>query len=317
MKFIKKEVFPSFIKLLLKDYEVIAPVLDYIHKFKIIESPDEINLNFTNTLYPPKKFFLPHNETLFDYDKNKIKTRIKNKKRIIFGIRPCDVHSLLILDRFFEDKISDPFYALHRKNTLIFALNCSQGNEYCFCESLGYDKLTYGYDLLFTRLKDGFLVEIGSQKGESLTKKYFSETNKKPQKKHLCDLKLNTSKLQKLEEKFDDKKWEEESKACLSCGACVFTCPTCGCFTVEDFPDFDLTSGSRKRTWSTCQLKDFSKVAGNFVFREQRSRRFQHRIYHKFDYYPALYGENMCVGCGRCIRNCPPRIDMVRILNEL
>jgi len=318
MRYIKKEVVDSFITGLLNNYEVIAPVLNEIHRFEIISSADEINLDFTNTLYPPKKFFLPNYETMFSYSKNKFNYILPDKKKVLFGIRSCDVHGLLVLDRFFTDDVIDPYYLNHRKNTIIIAIACTKGGEYCFCDSVGTDTVRYGYDLLFHQVKRGFLVEVGSKTGEALTKnKFFSETNQNPSENHVCTKTLDTSKLKLLKEKQSDTTWEENTKLCLSCGACVMTCPTCSCFAVHDTPEFDLVSGTRKRNWSSCQQKDFTKVAGNFVFREKRALRFKHRIYHKFDYFKDIFQEFMCIGCGRCIRNCPPRIDMIKIINEL
>jgi sulfhydrogenase subunit beta (sulfur reductase) len=316
MKAIKKEVFNRFINSLITKYEVIAPVKDGIVRFARITDARQITFDYTNTLYPPKRFFLPNFETLFRYNKNEFVSKASTKKRILFGIRPCDIHGLLVMDRFFSDEMEDTFYSNHRKNTYILGLNCTKGGEYCFCESLGTDTVSYGYDLLFTEQQNIFLVEVGSDRGKELAGS-FKETKQSVTYKHLCEKRIDTAKLKKISGYYDSKTWEESSKKCLSCAACVLTCPTCGCFTVDDFPNFDIKSGSRQRTWSSCQQKDFSRVAGNFVFRDERAKRFKHRIYHKFDYYPSKFSEYMCIGCGRCIRNCPPRIDMVKIINEL
>ena len=64
-------------------------------------------------------------------------------------------------------------------------------------------------------------------------------------------------------------------------------------------------------------LPEFTRVAGDHVFRKDREGRFKHRIYHQLDYYKDKYGEFLCTGCGRCIEGCPTRIDFVPIINEM
>ncbi len=39
----------------------------------------------------------------------------------------------------------------------------------------------------------------------------------------------------KTKERFDDPKWKELSDACLGCGTCTFSCPTCQCYDIKDF----------------------------------------------------------------------------------
>jgi Predicted oxidoreductases of the aldo/keto reductase family len=38
---------------------------------------------------------------------------------------------------------------------------------------------------------------------------------------------------------------------------------------------------------------------------------------HKFNYHAEKYGTQLCVGCGRCITNCPTNIDMTEIVAEI
>jgi len=76
-------------------------------------------------------------------------------------------------------------------------------------------------------------------------------------------------------------------------------------------------NGKRIRTSSSCQLKSFSRVSGNKVFRDSRLARFKHFVYHKIVYYKNKYGGFMCTGCGRCLRVCPTKIDWVDTINLL
>ena len=44
--------------------------------------------------------------------------------------------------------------------------------------------------------------------------------------------------------------------------------------------------------------------------------RVRNRIYHKFSYIPKNSTFFGCVGCGRCITDCPVNIDIIEIINN-
>jgi len=327
LAFIEKENLNILISNLLQSYEIIAPVKkEDIHVFDRIENFKDIDLNFVNTTFPPKKYFLPHKEKIFEYSDKKVKISHynENKKRIIFGIRPCDVHSLLHYDKIFlDDEFPDIYYWEKRKNTLIFALNCSDSGENCFCTSFGTNKLSEGnFDLLFSEVSQGYVVEIGSDKGKEIIKKFktlFLSTNGKENeiKEVECKRILKEEDIKKLEKSFHSEVWKKYAEKCLSCCSCTITCPNCTCFGFRDIINLDLKSGKRIREWQSCQLKIFTKVAGEYVFRSERYKRLRHRIYHQLHYFKKRFNEYLCVGCGRCIDNCPTKIDMIEIIKEL
>jgi ferredoxin len=41
------------------------------------------------------------------------------------------------------------------------------------------------------------------------------------------------------------------------------------------------------------------------------------RVMHKFNYFIVNYGEVACVGCGRCIRECPVNFDIRKAISEV
>ena len=125
-------------------------------------------------------------------------------------------------------------------------------------------------------------------------------------------LKLSTTDIKHL---FAETFWESLSDKCISCGACTALCPTCHCFTIKDEVGFDLKTGKRIRIPASCQLRSFTRVAGDFVFRNKRVDRFKHRIYHQLQYFKDRHGVEMCTGCGRCIRACPTKINWVEAIN--
>ena len=133
-------------------------------------------------------------------------------------------------------------------------------------------------------------------------------------------MKKNKKKLKTtdIKDKYDSKDWEKGADKCLACGACNFLCPNCHCFTIEDDINFDLKTGERIRKPASCQLKHFTRVAGDHIFRDNKLARFKHRIYHQIQYFKDRHDIVFCTGCGRCIEGCPARIDWVDdIINKM
>jgi ferredoxin len=81
--------------------------------------------------------------------------------------------------------------------------------------------------------------------------------------------------------------------------------------------NLDATSGVRRRSWDSCQLKVFAEVAGGENFREHRASRNRHRVFRKGKYILARTGETGCVGCGRCSRHCVANISILETFQQV
>ena len=311
--------FSRFVDAICRDNNVIGPVG---RKFEEVSCFKDVDLKVVNTKYSAKDIILPQKEDMYTFSGNKMKEVIGKDKKIIFGMRACDINAIARLDALFLEKPADMHYKVRRENTMIIGVECDRAGDNCFCESLGTNEVDSGFDLLFRTIGRAYLCKVGSKKGERLLRKYkqlFKET--RIVFEHTtpgCKKRLTKKGIDKLAVNFDNKKvWDDVAERCLSCSACTITCPSCGCFEVHDEVEFDISKGVRYRSWSSCQQKDFTKVAGGFVFRDERSSRLKHRIYHKLKFYKERFGEeHMCIGCGRCITNCVSGIDMVDIINN-
>jgi len=312
MKVLKKEVFNQFIDFLLKRFEVIAPVRKgHITVFDKITRPDRIDFS-QNTYYPAKKYFLPSGECLLKFRNSTVHEHADHRKRVIIGMRKCDVNALLVLDRLFIDEQEDVYYRRRRENTYIIALDCTEPGHNCFCHS--FNLKDEGYDLLLTPAKEYFLAQAKSREGHVLLKNSFF------QEKDLgVSLKVTYKKEIDLNKSldYDSPGWKSFSDKCLSCAACTIVCPTCGCFDMRDDIKLNLAEASRTRHWDSCQLKNFTKVAGGHVFRESRDARLKHFVLHKLKYYKEKFGVHLCVGCGRCITACPAKIDITEVVDKI
>jgi heterodisulfide reductase subunit C len=320
---IKKGNIGKMLEALMKDYEVVAPVRkEERFVFEKIKNPEEIILEYDTTILPPKKFLLPPTETMIKFDGDKIVLPGNDKKMMLFGIHPCDLNAIMLLDKVEYDDYKDPYYIKKRENTVFVCIECKEANEYCFCESMGGDK-PKGYDVLLSDISDYYFVETGSEKGEKIIEncaELFENVNEneKIERKKNFKRKVNIENLNKiLKEKFDDKLWDELGDKCLGCGRCTFVCPTCYCYSVKDIVDLSLKKGERKRSWDSCLLVDFARVAGGYNFRGKRAARVQQFMYHKMLYFMDKYSSFACVGCGRCIRECPVRIDITEVIEKL
>ena len=306
-KILPKKDLPKFINSLIKKYQVIAPIKNKISKFQKIKNFKEIYLDKV-TQVPAKSHFQPENETLLEFKNSKAtESTGEIKKTILFGLRKCDLNAIQILDKVMYDKQ----YLAKRKNTILIGLFCENPDEFCFCNSM---QLQDYYDLFLYPKGKNYYISIGSKLGEALVKKLDS-----PKKEIKIPNPKNSKKLKNLDiaKNYRSSLWKSDAAKCLSCSACTVYCPTCNCFDIKDSSNLDLKSGKRTRSHSSCQLKSFSRVAGGKSYRDSRLSRFKHFVYHKISYYKSIHNRPMCVGCGRCLRVCPTKIDWVKTINKL
>lgn len=333
---IPKTNFPELIEHLAESYQVLGPRKTVkTPVFGEICDPSEMVLEYTTSIMPPKKFFMPIKETLLEFD---IATQqaqtppLVEQKRVLLGVHPCDMTGISLLDWAFTKGQPESNWIERRKATTIFGIT-QIPDEHCFSQAIGFNDPEKGYDGFFFDNGEYYLVAMYTKEAE----KAFAGFN--------CTSPAESSDLERGRANFDkissdqtlklaaplseistillgaDKysEWEEIAKRCFSCGSCTNVCPTCFCFDVEDTVDLSLTHGERKRKWDSCQLYEFTTVAGGHTFRDERQNRVRHRIYRKYLYLGKLDIPHypFCTGCGRCIRTCTAGIDIVEMINNV
>ena len=326
-----KEDLPKFIKELIDKYKVFAPVDDNdVTLFKEIKNPKEMNLKYNNSKLPPKSLLFCQTETLFKFTpgtKGKIQSPgIDNGKKAVFGIRPCDAKSFSIIDPVFKEDFEDPFYLSKRENLLLVGLSCTNPYSNCFCTSFKDSPASSKYvDILLTDIGNKYFVEVNGDKGKQIVKsKLFKPAAKtdedkkneveKKAKDQIIRYQKNDGIAEKLDKIFENHFWKEVADKCLRCGACTYLCPTCHCFDIQD--EATMTDGARVRIWDTCMIPEYTLQASGYNPRPERMNRMRNRVYHKYNYYPKNLGVIACVGCGRCIDNCPVNIDIIDVVNR-
>ena len=297
--------------------------------FKRINSVDEISMNHIQTIQSAKTIAFPRTEKLFSYTIQKGDVSLQDydpnaiPETVVFGIHPCDAAAFKPLSGIFNWDTKDLPFNERMKRTTLIGVSCTQCDEYCFCTSVnGNPGNIEGSDILLTPInKEGYLVEIVTEKGVALVEKHSSFFEAAPEVKKedfLADVPVCFS-LDGLQERvsnmFENDVWKKQSERCLGCGACAFVCPTCACFDIQE--ESKGSTGNRLRCWDSCGFSLFTLHASGHNPREVQSQRWRQRLLHKFSYMPERLDVRGCTGCGRCSRACPVDMNICEHLTEI
>jgi sulfhydrogenase subunit beta (sulfur reductase) len=228
------------------------------------------------------------------------------EKRIITGLRPCDVASLQVYDTVFSGSES---YRKTREATVIIGLLCKSRESSCFCEAAGgAPGERSGMDLVqYFDVNGALYLESLTEKGAALmegTALPGCDTIPEPFLVPPREDAVIPDDIGKLMADADDSLWEEIGFPCVKCRICTYVCPTCHCFTMTD--EVFAHTGARATVWDSCQSREFTLEASGHNPRETGRSRVRQRLMHKFSWYPSLAGGAlMCSGCGRCTASCP------------
>lgn len=311
------------------DYRIFAPVLQAkrgsskpVVRYSEINSVSEICTDRTSD-FSAKEIYYPIMQTMFYFTESDVSESSLNDERdIIVFLHPCDINALRRTDNIFlkNGSKSDMFYERLRNKIRIVLLECGQSFDNCFCVSMNSNKAD-NYEMAFRIKDDGVKVQVKNLKWDNYFKS-FSPCNFAPEFVSANERKVSTPEINNAEElktastlKF----WDSFNDDCISCGGCNTVCPTCSCFDTNDIIYSELSrDGERRRVWSSCMLDTFTLTAGGARARTTPGANMRFKTLHKaYDYQKRFgEGENMCVGCGRCIIRCPKEIDFSKTLND-
>jgi ferredoxin len=318
---------------------------------------DEITFNDGMPRRSLKEFFLPPTEPLFSWKQRQADITLEPvptqfSPKVVLGARPCDTAGVVVLDKVMGWDYRDELWFGRREATTIVSLACGGVDNSCFCRVVGLSPETEkGADLVLYPTDGGFLAGSVTEKGEALVSAHaarFAEvpggdageaaTGKDqkataatgatatPAGAMAASASVGTGGIGGpvdlgsvhawLADHFEHTLWEAIAFRCHGCGACASVCPTCHCFDIVDEPE-GITEGTRRRNWDTCQEGRFTLHASGHNPREQQNARFRQRVMHKFYIYPEKFGETLCTGCGRCVRDCPGGMDLPEIVSKI
>jgi sulfhydrogenase subunit beta (sulfur reductase) len=333
---IKKDALAGIIKNISNDMLVYAPVQEEDNVlFKVLDAGMEPLVEYANTKNAPKNFFFPQSETMMKYFRSERGRELSEvvedaADALLFGVRPCDAGSFVLLDNIFNDpKYKDSYYMARREKTVIVSLACVHPPyTTCFCTSVGgHPMSSEGSDAVLTDLGDVYLAEFLTPKGEKLLEKMgdleavddaldakkneLSDNAEKEIKSHIPGREIKPW----LDENFENPFWDTLYRSCLACGTCTYLCPTCHCFDITD--EVKGEEGRRIRSWDTCMSWLFTMETSGHNPRTSQKERWRQRLMHKFKYFVDNFDAIACVGCGRCVINCPVNIDIRKIVTDI
>ncbi len=319
---LNRDDFDGFLDTMKGGYEVYTPQkAEEGWRFAPADGTPQLD-GYLLTRLSAKQFVFPLYESIIDFDDGAGESNLPNDGlRLLFGVRPCDAHAIKLLDAAFAGVYKDPHYLARRENTLLFVLACDSPAPSCFCTSTaGGPGGSFGADVMVYDSGDGWVFKPVSGKGEAALKDAGLDSaddkelaNAKAVSKEAAKDMNHLWELGEAQEAvkvvFDDELWDDLTERCIACGVCTYVCPSCSCFDVSDEAKRD--KGRRYRFWDGCMFSLFTLHASGHNPRTAAAQRYRQRVLHKFHYYPQRNdGLNLCVGCGRCVVDCPVNIDI-------
>ena len=317
-------------------YRLYGPVkTDGFHSFKSLAADEQPDLTYLNTRLSPKAILFPQSEAIIEYslDTNDTdhhiqrSTPIDENRRAIVGIRPCDAKSVTLVNLNFDtSEYQDPYWVKTLAATTFIGLACDDPRSTCFCTSAGCGPYhEAGLDILLVDQEEAYLAKILTEKGQAFIEtagwddasdanatnagEVFEANKKAAEAKIVSTVSADNLKSQDILSLHSAPFWEDVSFACLNCGTCTYTCPTCWCFDLQD--EVRGKSGKRFKNWDSCMFPLFTLHTTGHNPRGTKMQRVRQRFMHKLKYFVDKYDQGiMCVGCGRCVNQCPVNIDI-------
>jgi len=324
-----------FLDALAEEFELYVPRKTGEHYVFERYDPAETNeaeLNNIRTCMPVKEFLFPLRQLAAVMPESTEPQDVK--PFAVLGLKDCDLRSIAILDMVFkEDEFLDPFYVAHRDKMFIISSDCFEPGRSCCCNLFdGQPFSENGFDLNIAKVRNAFILEAGSEKGEDFLKRHegllrparpemLTERQKARDKtqqqllQNTAEYKLDSPIKELMDNSGESSVFDIEAERCVECQACTRVCPTCHCFYLYDTKRENYFG--KMQMWDSCMRLDYAKVAGGANPRKILGERLKHRLMHKFAYFLDRYGVNMCVGCGRCVDADAGGIDIRKILKRL
>ncbi|MBE9531606.1 MAG: 4Fe-4S dicluster domain-containing protein [Proteobacteria bacterium] len=310
----------------------IAPISEggYV-SYKPVTGIDEVVFDYIIPTKSFKEFLFPQTESVARFTIGQHTVDVEPvepdaTERVIFGSRPCDAASVASLRSVATWDYVDEYYTKREDAATVITVACSTGDESCFCTAVELKPDTReGSDIMLLETEgEAYIVEALTSKGEHFIEKHadiFTDDKPakalpifEPEKLDGVDLKKISSFLKDTSH-YENPMWQELASKCFGCGSCTYACPTCHCFDITD--EGTAYEGERKKNWDACQFDSFTLHAGGHNPRDAQYKRWRNRFMCKFHIYPEKFETKGCVGCGRCIRVCPVRLDITEVMEAI
>ena len=299
---------------LASETQLVAPVdVEGEVLFLPVSDPSRICRDYVNSLAPPRDAFLRNPDRLLSYRIDGGVPALEDDpaharpepERVFFGVRSCDVAGLAYLERFLSgapfdrpDTADAPFMR-RREAATVLSVVCQRPGETCMCVCChGGPSLEKDFDWQLTALDRGWLVEIGSERGEHFAERWGAALEPPPP----SAIEERDRRIDEVIARFGEHSphrvptmaasrmvsagllgegvWNIVGERCFECGGCAFVCPTCSCFNVADVnpageaefespaPGFSpavpggITDDIRDGNWERVRVRDCCMLAG-------------------------------------------------------
>ncbi|MBN1897461.1 MAG: 4Fe-4S dicluster domain-containing protein [Spirochaetes bacterium] len=327
--YLDKSEWNSYLLSLSKNYLIYAPFQNngFIDFQLFHDKPETIIYHSAKTITPLKHFLFPLKEKVTDQP--------AVQKVMVIGAKSCDLAALDLFDKIFlDDQLMDDFYRRRRENTLIIGTDCHSVDKTCHCTV--YDIKPFpekNCDLTLVENKNEVILSSMTKAGEMFLSQISGSGRIKKKDEKLPDSIIKTRKeigariakanrtlpnSKKTQTVIDhsigkkDKVWKKYASTCVSCGACVISCPTCHCFILLDTSRPGVME--KIRNHDACQYPGFEKMASGVDPLEKHYIRFRNRYVCKYVNRPQKFKSLACTGCGRCIDTCIGKIDKNEVI---
>jgi sulfhydrogenase subunit beta (sulfur reductase) len=319
----------KFIVNLLAANKVIAPQFDIEGNLHLqeLKAAQDLYLGPELPLDSWKWFILPPEQIMLEYEGNKYKEILPHlKSQIFLGVSILDLQALTLLNQVFE---KDVYYQEIKKKTIVIGTSMvPKENFYEFFNKFEENKLEHlQFDIFLANQKDSYWLYTGSEDGQRLLDEFGYKDYQHIEyagaiREEGLDQQMVAIK-EAMQNNHRQQIWDDLGQRCIQCGKCTIACPVCFCFRIDDQAKLAKNSGLRTRCWDSCFYNEFTQVAGpapaapkhNFMTTTAQKIYFWYE--HHFVRTPASFSMPGCVGCGRCTKTCPAKIDIFTTIKNI
>lgn len=338
---IDKEKFKQGVDKARSAYRLFGPVKkEEFHTIRSLEQDEYPDLSYTDSVMSAKSVLFPQTEKMLrtTFDESDPEHHIMkpvetdDTPRAVIGIKPYDARAIQLLHLNFDNgDYRDPYFCDALEATTLIGIAETKPGFCDFSTSTGtgpFDESAL--DVLLVDTGDSYYTKIITDKGRSFMDIFgVGEPTEEKQAEDLIDklkaeaenavpstVDFEAVKEKSIVELYNAPFWDDVAFSCINCGTCTFVCPTCWCFDIQD-----ETKGNtcvRMRNWDTCMSPLFTLHASGHNPRGEKTSRVRQRFMHKLKYFLDKYDQGiMCVGCGRCVKQCPVNIDIRDVCSRM
>ncbi len=324
-----------------KEYRLFGPAKGKEgHTIRHLDTDEYPDMTYNDSVLSAKSVLFPQTEKMLytTFDESEPDHHIMKRAQAdyspqaVVGIKPFDAKALEILHLNFDNgDYRDPYFCDALEATTLVGIAVNSPGSCDFSTSTGtgpFDESAL--DILLVDTGDQYYAKIITDKGQSFAETcgFEEAADEKAATDEINALKEKaenavTSEIQyeniaekSIVELYNAPLWDDIAFSCINCGTCTFVCPTCWCFDIQD--ESKGNSCTRMRNWDTCMSPLFTLHASGHNPRGEKTSRVRQRFMHKLKYFLDKYDQGiMCVGCGRCVKQCPVNIDIREVCNKL